>query len=349
MRGETRQHRRVGREGERRRHGGIEPSGSARTVTGVRPGTRVDHARGEPDAHRRALGLVPVGSDVHHLTDLARDARLLERLACRRLAHVLVPLDVAARQAPEPRAEMSRPALHHEDAASVVEHYDGGADAHVGEEGELARRAERPLHPAARPAFQRRSAAHAPAPVVTQDHAQSLGPSYLAMSGSWVTIVSRSSTACATSRRSNGSRWWLGRVPRRTVWAIVTGSSSKLTARMARTTSPTLASIFRSAALIAISQVLAALTYTSVSASRMLFATRAGSRRGLLRTQMSACVSSRSLAVTASCPRRDRGRHREEARRSLSRPGSFPAARQGAAARARGRQGRGVRQGARGE
>src|SRR5262249_28787269 len=205
-------HGSVCRKRQRRRRRGIEPAGGHGVVAAPGLGTRVDQPRGEPDAHRRALRLVAIGGDVHDLADLDGDARFLERLARRRLAHVLIPLDVAARQAPEPGAEMPGPALHQQHASGVVPDHDGGAAPHVGEEDEAARVAARPRQAAAPAAPERRAATRTEAPVVAEDHPQSLGTSYRPISGSWVTIVSRSSMVWATRRRSKGSRWWAGRL-----------------------------------------------------------------------------------------------------------------------------------------
>src|SRR5262249_50026751 len=312
---------------QRRRGRGIEPAGGHGLVAAAGLGARIDQPRGEPNANRRALRLVTIRGDVHDLADRDGDAGFLERLARRCLAHVLVPLDVAARQAPEPGAEMPGPALHQQDASGVVPDDDGGAAPHCGEEDEAEGVAARPRQAAAQAAPERRPATRTDVPVVAEDHPQSLGTSYRAISGSWVTIVSRSSMAWATRRRSKGSRWWAGKLESRTVWETVMGSSSRDAARMARTTAATSASIFPSDALIAISQVLTALTYTSVSGSRMLLATRVGSRRGLLNAQISACVSSRSRVVTGRRPRRGRGRRPAGEHRNPWRRGSSPGAR----------------------
>ena len=141
---ECRKDRRVGREREGRRRRGIEPARVVRVVAGrgCALGSTRRPANQMPTVGRSASWrLVATWTTSPSSTSTPG---FLERLACRRLAHVLAPLDVSAGKTPQARTEMARPAPHHQHATRVVLDDDGSADAHVGEEDEAARRAGRP-------------------------------------------------------------------------------------------------------------------------------------------------------------------------------------------------------------
>src|SRR5439155_4730332 len=126
----------------------------------------IGERRREPDADGRLLRLVEVGRDLDRLTDHDLHPGLLARLACRGRAHVLAPLDEAAREAPPAGAELPGCPLDEEHVPRGVADDAGGAHARVGEEGEAAARAARARDAAPHGALERRPAARARDPVV---------------------------------------------------------------------------------------------------------------------------------------------------------------------------------------
>ncbi|MFN8544365.1 MAG: ATP-binding protein [Candidatus Binatia bacterium] len=158
----------VGREREVGRGCRVEPADLDRVVAGDGLGVGLDQRRREPHADRRLLGLVEVRCDLQHVAERDHDAGLLERLAPCGLAHVLAPLDEAARKAPFAAAPHARRSLDEQHAADRILYHHRGTHAGIGEEHEPARRAMRAKRAAALAVGERCATARAPAPVVAE-------------------------------------------------------------------------------------------------------------------------------------------------------------------------------------
>src|SRR5437870_6575415 len=163
-----RQQRRVGRECERRRGGGLEPVHGHGVVPGDEASGGIGQPGGEPDADGRLLRLVEVRRDLDHLADHDLHPSLLACLARRGDAHVLAPLDEAAREAPPAGAELPGRAPDQEYAPRSVADDTRRAHARVGEEDEAAARAARPRDAAPHDAHERGPAPRARDPVLTR-------------------------------------------------------------------------------------------------------------------------------------------------------------------------------------